>query len=521
MKFLKHIILSLALATGFILLANAQENALQTISSADLQSHLSVIASDSLAGRGFTAEQQGLEMAASYLSAAIKKIGLQPGFENYTQNFNIIKSNPIPENSYLSVTAKNGGLLFQTDSLISLSRSKAHCSVEGEMVFAGFGWSNNKTGYNDFKGVDLEGKIVLYSAGLHDNFREQTPERWDNALETAKIESAIQGGAKAVVILTGIHQNGIRYSQIKRWMERDRFVLESNPVLETIPVVITPPQVADKMLGGKGKFKKYLSSISRKMQPEPFLVEKSKLAIRIKNNVEPVPAKNIIGYVEGNDPVLKNECVIYLAHYDHLGTTVNGGIYNGADDNGSGVVALLEIAEAFKNLAKKLKRSVVFAWVTAEEVGLLGSQFYVQNPLFPLSQTIACINLDMVGRVYEPRDSIWKKSPKLVKAEDGVYVLTSDFLPQLGTITDSVSASLGLVPDKTLPGYFFRSSDHHHFHSRGIPVLNLSTGYHADYHKPSDEISKINFNKMERLGKLAFLTGFELANRVDLKKNKK
>ncbi|HKJ79291.1 MAG TPA: hypothetical protein VKA10_07135, partial [Prolixibacteraceae bacterium] len=94
---MKHIILSLALATGFILLANAQENALQTISSADLQSHLSVIASDSLAGRGFTAEQQGLEMAASYLSAAIKKIGLQPGFENYAQNFNIIKSNPIPE----------------------------------------------------------------------------------------------------------------------------------------------------------------------------------------------------------------------------------------------------------------------------------------------------------------------------------------------------------------------------------------------------------------------------------------
>jgi Zn-dependent M28 family amino/carboxypeptidase len=151
-------------------------------------------------------------------------------------------------------------------------------------------------------------------------------------------------------------------------------------------------------------------------------------------------------------------------------------------------------------------------WVTAEEVGMLGSQYYAQNPVFPMEKTVACINIDMNGRVFETRDTVWNKSPKKVKDFDGLYTLTNDFWPGLKDINNEVCAEIGLVPDYSLPSNFLRSSDHFSFHSKGVPIINYSTGYHADYHKPTDEISRINFDKMKRVADLCFLVGLKIAN---------
>jgi Zn-dependent M28 family amino/carboxypeptidase len=204
-----------------------------------------------------------------------------------------------------------------------------------------------------------------------------------------------------------------------------------------------------------------------------------------------------------------------------LGVDIDGGVYNGADDNGSGTVTLLEVAEAFINTEPKPKRSIVFLWVTGEEVGMLGSQYYSEHPVFPLEKTVACINIDMDGRVYEPRDTVWNTSPKKVKDFDGLYTLTNDFWPGLKKINSKACKKLGLIPDYSLPPYFLRSSDHYSFHNKGVPIVNYATGYHADYHKVTDEISRINFDKMKRVADLCFLVGLEIANLNSIEKPEK
>jgi Zn-dependent M28 family amino/carboxypeptidase len=233
--------------------------------------------------------------------------------------------------------------------------------------------------------------------------------------------------------------------------------------------------------------------------------------LKSARKVEEKKGRNIVGFVEGSHPVLKEECVVFMAHYDHLGMNKSGEIYNGADDNASGTATLLEVARAFKQVEKKPKRSIVFLWVTAEEVGLIGSEYYSKNPVFPLENTVACINLDMVGRVYEPRDSVWAHSPKLVKPLNEIYALVNDFDPKLKKMTEKACAKLGLTPDFSLPENFFYSSDHYHFHRNEVPLLNFSTGYSADYHQPTDDADRINFEKMKKVAELCFLVGTAIA----------
>ncbi len=143
---------------------------------------------------------------------------------------------------------------------------------------------------------------------------------------------------------------------------------------------------------------------------------------------------------------------------------------------------------------------------------MFGSQYYTENPIIQLEKTVACINIDMVGRVFESRDTVWQHSPKMVKDFDGLFTLTNDIWPDLKIINNESCERLGLIPDYELPAYFLRSSDHYSFHKNGIPILNYATGFHADYHKVTDEISKINFDKMKRVADLCFMVGLEIAN---------
>jgi len=258
---------------------------------------------------------------------------------------------------------------------------------------------------------------------------------------------------------------------------------------------------------------KLLDGIARSKTPNSHSIENVRVTIGLKKKTRELNSPNIVGVVEGSDSVLKSECVVFMAHYDHLGIDKNGDIYNGADDNGSGTVTLLELAEAFSSLKEKPKRSIVFLWVTGEEIGLLGSKYYTENPLFPVTKTVACINLDMVGRVFEPRDSVWNRSPKKVKEFDGIFAVTNKIWPGLKEITIKNCEKTGLKPDFSLPPYFLGSSDQASFDRKGVPILNLSTGYHADYHKPSDEIEKISFKKMKVVAELCYLIGLEIANK--------
>jgi len=222
-----------------------------------------------------------------------------------------------------------------------------------------------------------------------------------------------------------------------------------------------------------------------------------------------IRGENIIGFIEGTD--LKDEIIIITAHYDHLGIK-DTLIYNGADDNGSGTVAIMEIAQAFM-IAKKEgngpRRSVLIMPVSGEEKGLLGSKYYTDNPIYPLENTVANLNVDMIGRIDNYHDN-----------PDYIYLIGSDRLStELHQISEEVNdkyINLDLdykYNDKDDPNRYYYRSDHYNFAKNNIPVIFYFNGVHADYHKASDTVEKIHFPKIEKISRYIFLTAWELANR--------
>ncbi len=224
-----------------------------------------------------------------------------------------------------------------------------------------------------------------------------------------------------------------------------------------------------------------------------------------------IKGENVLGYIEGTD--LKEELIVITAHYDHLGKH-DSLIFNGADDDASGTVAVMEIAEAFmlaKKNGKGPRRSVLIMAVSGEEKGLLGSKYYTDNPVYPLENTVANLNIDMIGRIGD-----FKKDPNYV------YLIGSDMLStELHNISEDVNSKYtGLELDYTFnkkddPNRYYYRSDHYNFAKNNIPVIFYFNGIHEDYHKPTDTIEKINFDKIQKISRLIFLTAWEIANKEE------
>ena len=230
---------------------------------------------------------------------------------------------------------------------------------------------------------------------------------------------------------------------------------------------------------------------------------------RIFKSNQTIRGENVLGYIEGTD--LKNELIIITAHYDHLGKH-DSLIFNGADDDASGVAGAMEIAEAFM-IAKKEgygpRRSILIMPVSGEEKGLLGSEYYTDNPVYPLENSIANLNIDMIGRLDDWHDN-----------GNYVYLIGSDRLSlELHNLNEEINAKyIGLdldyrFNDEEDPNRYYYRSDHYNFAKNNIPVIFYFNGIHEDYHRPSDTIEKLDFNKIETITKLIFLTAWELANR--------
>ncbi len=279
-------------------------------------------------------------------------------------------------------------------------------------------------------------------------------------------------------------------------------------------IVLANAELANAILKETGKtLEEIQQEINDSGKPNSFELENITAEIQLAKKAETIFGENIIAIVEGSDPVLKNECVILTAHYDHVGMTRNGEINNGADDNGSGTVALLEIAEAFTKMKKKPRRSIVFAWVTAEEKGLIGSGYYTQNPVFPLEKTVVNINLDMVGRSAEKEPGKVENIEKSLAGPNGIYIISGRQSLELMAISNKICRDLNLVPSDVLSDEFMNGSDHYNFNKNGVPVLGVTTGLHEDYHKPSDDFDKIDYHKMKRIADYTFLVTYEIANR--------
>jgi Zn-dependent M28 family amino/carboxypeptidase len=299
----------------------------------------------------------------------------------------------------------------------------------------------------------------------------------------------------------------------EHYLKKSRTFLENEERKYGFPVLYISEDMANKALS---KHKKGLTieSWKEKMRntgtPEGIVI-KTNVELNIQKEIKKITGENVLGYIEGTD--LKDELVVITAHYDHLGIS-DGEIYYGADDDGSGTVSLMEIAEAFmvaKKEGKGPRRSVLIMPVSGEEKGLLGSDYYTQNPVFPLKNTVVDLNIDMIGRLDENH----------LNDPDYVYIIGSDKLSgELFELSEEVNKKyINIKYDYTYnddsdPNRFYYRSDHYNFAKNNIPVIFYFTGVHEDYHKPTDTVDKIDYQKTERIARLVFLTAWEIANRT-------
>lgn len=504
--------LTIFLLTIYQIHLSAQENSVAqryaaSISVDDLRSRLEIIASDSLEGR--ETGERGQKKAAAYLSGQLQEFGVQklPAIGEYQQPYGIHVI--YPDTVKLSLGSEQ--LRFLKDFYaFNLADMVLEAS---EVVYMGYGIHSEK--YSDYEGQDVRGKVVLISAGepqwkgrsLVDPTQRST--EWSSDWRM-KIKEANQRGARALLVIDPKISTSML--QLARYLRAPSMSVGSAPELSTFPVLFIPSEQANRLLSATGQAKGH-QKLERQMSKGGRTVTapvRMPLKLTVNRRKEVMGSENVVGYVEGSDR--KDEVVVISCHYDHLGIK-DGQIYNGADDDGSGTTALLELAQTFAQARKDghgPRRSLLFVAFSGEEKGLLGSEFFTSEPVVPLKNVYVNLNIDMIGRVdkqHEP-DSNY------------VYLIGADKISRdLHDLSERANATYtGLKLDYTYnderdPNRFYYRSDHYNFARNGIPVIFYFTGVHKDYHKPSDTVEKIMFPKMQRIVQLIFHTAWELANR--------
>ena len=507
-------LLTLLLALGTFSV-QAQQDELQlkyaaSITATDLRSRLEVIASDEFEGR--ETGQPGQKLAAEYIQQRFQEFGFQPiaAIGGYQQPFKLQLTYPdtvklvVADDSFeflkdMYYFPGFGDMLIRTDDLLYL------------------GYGIDAESYSDYGQIDVKDRVLMVSGG------EPTSRKgisWVSGAKekskwtvdwTKKIEKAQNAGAKALLIIDDKFSSSV--SQFGRYIKRPDLQLGEKPTeQEGIPLIYISSKMASKILKGagvKGGHEKLEAKINKKGKP----IQKElrvPVTIDVKKNREELTSENVLGYLPGTEK--PNELLVITAHYDHLGRKGDD-IFNGADDDGSGTTSLLELAEAFALASREghgPKRSILFMTVSGEEKGLLGSEFYADNPVFPLENTVANLNIDMIGRIDE------NHAPD----SNYVYIIGSDKLStQLHALSENVNATYaGLEFDYTYndekdPNRFYYRSDHYNFAKNNIPVIFYFTGVHEDYHQPTDTVDKIMFQKTEKIARLIFHTAWEIANR--------
>ena len=468
--------------------------------------HLEYLAGEELEGR--EAGKVGQKKAAVYLSQQFNSYGLPQVKDSYFQRFPVREITP--ENIEVSI---NGEPLEFMKHFLHNANFDDVSIKNTSMVFAGYGIDSEN--YTDFSNIDVQGKIIIIKDGEPINKRGirkvsgiKKKSKWENRDE--KIKVAIEKGAKGIVVVNqsvAYFRNNYRHHFFQTKMK-----LKSDPFKYKIPIIAIDDELADSLLraGGLGKgLYKTFEKINKKGKPRSKdLLFKCSINSKMINN--DLTSENVLGYVEGSD--LKEELLIVTAHYDHIGKHGDA-IYYGADDDGSGTTALLMMAEAFSKAKEKgegPRRSILFMPVSAEEKGLLGSRYYTENPLFPLENTVADLNIDMIGRIDEPHEG----NP------DYVYIIGSDFLSKdlhdINENQNKLHTKLQLdytFNSKDDPNNFYKRSDHYNFAKNGIPVIFYFNGVHEDYHQTSDTVDKINFNKLSKITRLVYYTAWDISNR--------
>lgn len=475
-----------------------------SITANDLRAHLTFLASDELEGRETTF--RGQKIAARYIASVFQRLGLKPVGDSGTffQHFGVEVVKP-SDQSTITVATKLGTKSYQfKKDFISITQRDT--TISGSVVFVGYANADSTMT------AKAAGKIAVVFISAQRSAGDTTQRRRQfgfqpipNSLATVVVNDESVAGT--------IEQQAARLAQ---FLDRGIMRLAANTrggrTRQSGALVLTiSSELATELLKPTAhtldKVREELSSGNWK---SPMEINELTVTINLKIARELKRSENVTGYLEGSDPVLKNELVIFTAHYDHLGIGADGAIYYGADDDGSGTSTVLELAEAFVTNPKKLKRSLLFMTVAGEEKGLLGSEYYVSYPIFPLNKTVANLNIDMIGRV--------DKKHEEMKEENYVYVIGSDKIStqmdSLLRVANKESENLILdyeYNDDNDPNQFYRRSDHFNFARNGIPITFFFTGVHADYHRPTDTVDKILFDRMAKISRLIYALGWKTA----------
>lgn len=483
----KHLsILFAALFTNLCLFTFSQN---PDITTQELEQHIGFLASDDLGGRlpGTENDQQ----AADYIAGEFKLAGMKLLGENGFQYFEVVTGVSAGKNNVFRSGDDEGRV---KKDFIPLSFSK-NISLEAEVVFVGYGFQveNDTLKWDDYENVDVEGKWVMILRGEPGEENPGSPFAANIGLRE-KVLTAKDNGAAGVLFVSGPSFD--KDDALMR-MFYDKTTSDAG-----VPVFHIKRKLADPLIGVTVSTME--DSIQGKGTPISF---NNKISLYAESDVihKKVRTMNVVGIIEGNDAVMKDEIIVLGAHYDHLGLGGPGSgsrepdtsaVHNGADDNASGVAGIIEIAEKIAAQGKELRRSIVVVAFGAEEMGLIGSKYFVENPIIDLDKVVAMFNFDMIGRLNDDRSVAFGGTGTSKETED----LLNKYL-EIHEMKGSFSTE-GFGP-----------SDHAAFYAEDIPVFFISTGAHSDYHTPQDDIELINFEGQKSLSDLSFDLVMDVANR--------
>jgi hypothetical protein len=477
----------------------------------EMRMHLEFLASEELGGR-YTLGS-GIKIAARYIAARLEYFGFRGGGPDgsFLQPFEVATTRINAEKSKLTLRVGTESVEYAYGDFGTYNSPSG--TAEGQVVFVGYGISAPSLGHDDYAGLDVKGKIVFIAPG--------NPAHIDSSKIPASGRgpaAAMAHGAVGVLTLTPPQYAGfVKSPEFKQWLlSREDVTLAAVVGKSGLPSITLLPVNADRLLAPIGLTVDKLyakANAGEKLQPKPIDAS-ARFTVELAMKKE--ASQNVIGILEGTDPKLKDEYVALSAHYDHLKTGPNGEVYHGADDDGSGTAAVLTLARAFS--IERPKRSILVIFHAGEELGLLGSEYNADiAPAVPLEKIVANLNIDMIGRS-RPEGDKDPANAELTEA-DAIYLIGADKISsELHTISEQTNAEFTkLRLDYTYnnpnhPQQFYYRSDHWNYAKHGVPVIFYFSGVHADYHKPTDTIDKIDFDKMTRVSRLVFATGWRVAN---------
>jgi len=438
-----------------------------------LKKHIYYLASDELAGR--KPGTPGIEKAAAYITQQFKNIGIKPFGSSYLQQFKLLVGATLDKNNTLNINDKT--LKLGTDFVPSEISSNG--KAEGKVVFTGYGLDKN-FGKASYEGIDVKGKWVLVIRGSID-----PADRSARAILTGDYSKAMTAADKGAVGILFVNPS---WNSDEKIAEKAIYGRTMGTV--NIPVVMISQKVALSIIG---KSADYLNKFPVDNEPASF-VTKAEVSAESSFQLQYQTTNNVVGYLEGSDPKLKDEFIVVGGHYDHLGFGGPGSgsrkpdtiaIHNGADDNASGTAGVIEMARRIKADKAAFGRSFIFITFSAEELGLLGSQYFVANPTVPIASIKGMINLDMVGRL---KDELTIEGTGSAAESDSVLNVLEKGRPF--KVTHSAGAAGG--------------SDHTSFYNKGVPVFFFFSGMHYDYHTPTDKANLINYTGESQILDMAY-----------------